>query len=67
MTAKSTKSTITYAARNSDGMHVSTHRSEAAATRAARKIGGVVTMDVVSGEYSSRTQVYPTLGVTYSL
>jgi pectin methylesterase-like acyl-CoA thioesterase len=46
---------------------VSTHRSESAAIKAARKIeDSRVVMHVTSGTYKSTTCIYPAVGTTYS-
>mgnify|MGYP003654237229 CR=1 FL=1 len=46
---------------------ISTHRTEAAAIKAASKIeDSRIVMDVTSGTYQSSTVIYPAVGTTYS-
>jgi pectin methylesterase-like acyl-CoA thioesterase len=56
-----------YEVQNEARETISTHRSEAAAIKAARKIeDSRVVMHVTSGTYKSTTCIYPAVGMTYS-
>lgn len=61
------KDKVTYIV-TENGCNVSNHRSEAAAIKSAQASDGEtsVVMRVESGTYQSTTQVWPTIGTTYS-
>jgi hypothetical protein len=57
----------TYEVQDETRQVISTHRSESAAIKAARKIDDSrVVMRETSGTYESTTCIYPAVGATYS-
>ena len=60
-------SKTTYRVQDRTQSTISTHRTEAAAIKAASKIDDSrIVMDVISGTYQSSTVIYPNVGTTYS-
>jgi hypothetical protein len=56
-----------YEVKNQMGEIVSTHKTEEAAVKKAKKMdGAVVIAHEISGTYESRMQVWPTVGECYS-